>query len=378
MPAAPPLPEPLPEPPEVPLSPLNRLSAQIAGSAPLSHETQSALILDLRRSLTDPTTAGDARVLLAQLRQRRDLLAWMAEDIDEALGTTPQTLTTQLTAVQQERDALRQHEVALQTQVENLQRQVAKLQAQLRTYESHATSLNTTSNPLDLYQNSIGMTFVLIPQGSFQIGSNDGADNEKPVHVVAIRQSFYLGQCQVTQAQWEAIIGSNPSQSKGDDLPVTHVFWHDVQTFIEKLNAREETSIYRLPTEAEWEYAARAGTTTTYSFGDDPAQLAQYVWYSGNSYNRIHTVGQLIANPCGLYDMHGNVWEWVQDCWHDDYRGAPADGSAWHTEAYLLRVVRGGSFRNPPGDLRSAFRGCYVPELRFANLGFRCVRVPQP
>ncbi|PON12710.1 hypothetical protein C2W62_38190 [Candidatus Entotheonella serta] len=126
------------------------------------------------------------------------------------------------------------------------------------------------------------MTFVLIPEGSCQMGSNNGNDDEKPVHRVTISQPFYLGQCQVTQAQWEVVMGSNPSASKGDDLPVTNVSWHDAQKFIEKLNAIEGGHIYRLPTEAEWEYAARAETTTTYSFGDDPELLDQYDWYNGN------------------------------------------------------------------------------------------------
>lgn len=114
------------------------------------------------------------------------------------------------------------------------------------------------------------------------MGSNNGNDDEKPVHRVTISQPFYLGQCQVTQAQWEVVMGSNPSASKGDDLPVTNVSWHDAQKFIEKLNAIESGHIYRLPTEAEWEYAARAETTTTYSFGDDPELLDQYDWYNGN------------------------------------------------------------------------------------------------
>ena len=125
-------------------------------------------------------------------------------------------------------------------------------------------------------------------------------------------------------------MGDNPSYFTGDDnLPVERVSWDNVQRFITKLNDKEGTSKYRLPSEAEWEYACRAGTTTRYSFGDNESELGEYAWYSSNSDSQTHPVGQKRANPWGLYDMHGNVWEWVQDCWHDSYSGAPADGRAW-------------------------------------------------
>jgi formylglycine-generating enzyme required for sulfatase activity len=221
--------------------------------------------------------------------------------------------------------------------------------------------------------NTIDMEFVLIQPGEFDMGSpaNETGryDDEGPVHLVTISESFYLGKYEVTQKQWHEVMGDNPSYFKGDDLPVESVSWDDVHKFIKKLNEKEGTNKYRLPTEAEWEYAARAGTTTRYSFGDDDSKLGEYAWYSENSGDKIHPVGEKVANPWGLYDVHGNVWEWVQDIWHDTYNGAPADGSAWEDGFSTYRVSRGGSWFDSAMDCRSAFRGSYGPGNRTHRLG---------
>jgi formylglycine-generating enzyme required for sulfatase activity len=163
------------------------------------------------------------------------------------------------------------------------------------------------------WSNSIGMDFVLIPAGKFMMGSDTGDNDEKPVHEVRISKPFYLGKYEVTQGQWQAVLGNNPSNFKGDaNLPVGNVSWEDVQEFIRKLNAKEGGTKYRLPTEAEWEYAARAGTTTAYSYGNDVSQLKEYAWYAENAGGKTHPVGQKEPNAWGLHDKHGNVWEWVQ------------------------------------------------------------------
>jgi formylglycine-generating enzyme required for sulfatase activity len=222
------------------------------------------------------------------------------------------------------------------------------------------------------------MEFVLIQPGEFDMGSpaNETGryDDEGPVHHVTISEAFYLSKYEVTQKQWHEVMGDNPSQFKGDDLPVEFVFWDDVQDFIKKLNKKESTDKYRLPSEAEWEYAARAGTTTRYSFGDDDSKLGEYAWYSKNSGDKTHPVGNKGANPWGLYDVHGNVWEWVQDQWHDTYNGAPTDGSAWEDGVSTARVVRGGGWILYYGICRSAVRSRNGPDYCARDLGFRLLQ----
>ncbi|MEA3324727.1 MAG: formylglycine-generating enzyme family protein [Euryarchaeota archaeon] len=223
------------------------------------------------------------------------------------------------------------------------------------------------------------MKFTLIPAGEFMMGSEDGFDDEKPVHKVRIGKPFYLGTYPVTQAEWKAVMGNNPSHFKGDDLPVESVSWDDVQEFIKKLNEKEGTDKYRLPSEAEWEYACRAGTNTRYSFGDSESKLGDYAWYDYNSGSKTHPVGKKKPNPGGLYDMHGNVWEWVQDRWHSNYDGAPTDGSAWESGDGAHRVLRGGSWGGNARYCRSADRRHDDPGYRNSNdpgyrrdyLGFR-------
>jgi len=223
------------------------------------------------------------------------------------------------------------------------------------------------------YTNSIGMEFTLIPAGEFMMGSNE-YEREKPIHKVNIRKSFYLGTYPVTQKEWKAVMGTSPSDFKGDNLPVEQVSWNDVQDFIKKLNEKEGGNKYRLPTEAEWEYSARAGKTTSYSFGDEESKLGDYAWYYANSGSKTHEVGQKKPNPWGLYDMHGNVWEWVQDIYHDSYSGASTDGSAWEGSG-SYRVIRGGSWNDDGRYCRSAGRSNSVPVNRFNYLGSRLLRI---
>ena len=217
---------------------------------------------------------------------------------------------------------------------------------------------------------------VSIPAGSFDMGSNnaDGRASEQPVHRVNVR-GFLMGKTEVTQGQWKALMGSNPSVfiQCGDKCPVEKVSWTDAQEFIKRLNAKTGQN-YRLPSEAEWEYAARSGSQTNYSFGDDPKELSRFAWFDANSGNMTHPVGEKMANHFGLHDMHGNVWEWTQDCWNDNYAGAPADGSAWTAGDCSRRVLRGGSWVNVPQYLRAAFRNWDTTASRSVNDGFRVAR----
>jgi len=216
--------------------------------------------------------------------------------------------------------------------------------------------------------------FVLIPAGEFMMGSKEYYE-EKPVHRVKISKPFYLGIYPVTQREWKEVMGSNPSYFKGDNLPVDNVSWHDIQEFIKNLNQKEGANKYRLPTEAEWEYAARAGTKTRYSFGDDESKLGDYAWYDSNSVGKIHEAGLKKPNHWGLYDMQSNVWECVQDKWHNNYKGAPTDGSSWESGGGFLRVVRGGGWNGVARIYRSGGRCDVDHSFHSKGLSFRLLMV---
>ena len=221
--------------------------------------------------------------------------------------------------------------------------------------------------------NSVGMEFVLIPAGAFTMGASDSYPDEQPIRTVRISRPFYLGKYEVTQAQWEAVMGYNPSAWRGQrNLPVEQVSWEDVQAFLRRLNTEEGVARYRLPTEAEWEYAVRAGTTTAYSFGSDVSRLDEYAWYGGNAAHTSHPVGQLKPNAWGLHDMHGNVWEWVHD-WYETYpTGAVTDPQG--PVSGVSRVFRGGGRSNVAWRCRSSSRGYRPPESRLDAVGFRVLR----
>jgi len=241
--------------------------------------------------------------------------------------------------------------------------------------------------------NGIGLEMVRIPGGTFLMGSPedelDRDDSEGPQHAVTV-PTFFLAKFPVTQAQYVAVMGENPARFRdnGDNRPVEQVSWDDAVAFCQKLS--EQTGrTYRLPSEAEWEYACRAGTTTPFHFGETiTTELANYcgddsLGFEAN-YGRgpkglyreeTTAVGSLAnANAFGLYDMHGNVWEWCQDVWHSSYEGAPTDGSAWLEGGNQgLRVLRGGSWNSFPRLCRSANRDYVNPVARYGLYGFRVV-----
>ena len=218
-----------------------------------------------------------------------------------------------------------------------------------------------------LWTSPSGIEFVQIPAGSFIMGSAE-FDDATP-HQVTISKPFCLGKYSITQREWMLVMGTNPSKFKGDSRPVEQVFWNDCQEFIRKLNAREGVNKYRLPTEAEWEYACRAGSKTKFCFGDGDHILSQYAWFDENSGGETHPVGQLNPNDWGLYDMHGNVWEWCYD-WYENYQvRSLTDPSGSSSGSY--RVYRGGSLDSLAKSCTSAFRYCGDPIIRDYDLGFR-------
>lgn len=233
-------------------------------------------------------------------------------------------------------------------------------------------------------KNSIGMKFSLIPSGTFMMGSptsENGRDGGEVSHSVTISKDFYLGTYEVTQEQYLEIMKSNGSTFKGPNLPAADMTWHDATQFCSKLTSREKKNghEYRLPTEAEWEYACRAGTVTAYCSGDTEKQLADVAWYKGNSGAVNHPIGQKLPNAWGLYDMHGNVWEWCSDGFQD----YPHDGETIDPVGALpksgFRVCRGGgaggAFASPPQECRSAHRQSRKPDDPGTILGFRAVLV---
>jgi formylglycine-generating enzyme required for sulfatase activity len=227
--------------------------------------------------------------------------------------------------------------------------------------------------------NSIGMKLRLIPAGEFMMGipatDSHRRDNETQ-HRVSITKPFYLGVTEVTQEQFQKVMGTNPSQFKGPQNPVEKVSWEGAVAFCRKLSAMPAEKsggyVYRLPTEAEWEYACRAGTTTKYSFGDSASAMGAYAWYDKNSGSTPHPVGGKKPNGWGMYDMHGNVGEWCQD-WGGDYPSGSAMDPTGATSG-SLRVLRGGSWFIDARFCRSAFRFRGTPEFRFNDLGFRVLR----
>lgn len=225
----------------------------------------------------------------------------------------------------------------------------------------------------------IPMNLIWMPAGTFKMGSpksEEGRyDDEGPQTQVTLTEGFWMAEAQTTQAQWKAIMGNNPSHLKGDNLPVEKISWNDAIEFCKKLSSKTGQRI-GLPTEAQWEYACRAETTTRFSYGDGDSQLGDYAWFSSNSNSQTHPVKQKPPNPWGLYDMHGNVWEWCAD-WFGAYPGGSITDFSG-SKSGSVRVCRGGSWFVGPRDLRSAVRLRLAPAGAYYGLGFRVAAVPAP
>ncbi len=234
--------------------------------------------------------------------------------------------------------------------------------------------------------NGIPLKMVYIPAGTFIMGAapeEEGSTNsEQPQHSVGV-PAFQIGKYPVTQAQYWSIVGQNPASHLGAQRPIENVSWHDAQRFCQKLSAMTNRR-YRLPSEAEWEYACRAGTTTPFSFGDSIiTEVANYngdLHYAnspqGQYREQTSVVGSFPANDFGLFDMHGNVWEWCEDHWQSTYHRAPINGAAaidLQANANNARVLRGGSWFRNPAVCRSAYRYKYASNFRYKDIGFRVV-----
>lgn len=245
--------------------------------------------------------------------------------------------------------------------------------------------------------NSIGMKLVLIPRGTFTMGASEsepGYQEDEKQHEVTITKDYHIGAFEVTQSQYEKVMGKKPSFFQGEKLaerqlekgraneavgssnhPVERVTWENAVEFCNRLSELPEEKkagrMYRLPTEAEWEYACRAGAKTAYSFGENAKSIGDYAWFGGNSNNQTHPVGLKKPNDWGLYDMNGNVWEWCSDNYANYPKGALTDPLG--PETGMARVIRGGSWAYSAVNCRSANRGRTVPIRRYSAGGFRVV-----
>jgi formylglycine-generating enzyme required for sulfatase activity len=216
------------------------------------------------------------------------------------------------------------------------------------------------------------MKLKLIPSGTFMMGNDgvmDRSSDEGPQREVTISKAFYMGVYEVTQDQYGAVMGKNPSNFEGGQNPVECVSWEDAVKFCKKLSAKTGKRV-RLPTEAEWEYACRAGTKTRFSFGDDDTDLPDFAWFSANSEGKAHPVGQRKPNAWGLYDMHGNVYEWCSD-WHADSYANAGTRDPQGPGSGTLRVLRGGGWYNIPLNCRSLNRDWFAPDDWNYDVGFR-------
>jgi formylglycine-generating enzyme required for sulfatase activity len=212
-----------------------------------------------------------------------------------------------------------------------------------------------------------GLEFVLVPGGSFDMGSSPSEDghqeDEGPRHRVTV-EPFLICRTECTQQAWDRIGGKDTRKWRGTAIPIERVTWDDSTAWCRKAGLR-------LPTEAEWEQACRAGATERYSFGDADSSLDHYAWFESNSNSKTHPAGGKRPNSFGLYDMHGNVWEWCEDTWHVNYSGAPGDGSAWLDSGPSSRVMRGGGWSGHAWGCRSANRNYYGRNRGSASIGFR-------
>jgi formylglycine-generating enzyme required for sulfatase activity len=221
----------------------------------------------------------------------------------------------------------------------------------------------------------LNLEMVWIPAGTFRMGSEKGDSDEKPVHTVTL-DGFWIGKYEVTQRQYEALMGTNPSSFKGPNRPVEMVSWDDAAAFCRKLS-QATGKTYTLPTEAQWEYACRAGSTGEYCFGDGESQLGEYAWYSANSGTQTHDVGGKRPNAWGLYDMHGNVWEWCTD-WYESYSASSGQRNPTGPATGSARVLCGGAWGGAAPGVRSANRNWFDPPGGDSGDGFRVCRVVSP
>lgn len=314
------------------------------------------------------------------------------EGLETKLGT--QQLEILFNTAQEKLQANQQQLQQMIEQFEGLRQEIRKFQRTVQTDDSIATLAETlpeitfeaafidrdkkirretrkARQLTEILPGNVKLELIYIPGGSFMMGSNDGYQNEKPLHPVTLK-SFFAGKYPITQAQWKAVMGNNPAYFKGKNHPVENVNWHEAMEYCTKLSQLTGQQ-YCLLSEARWEYACRARTATQYSFGD--FLMPELANYQQSDIKQTTDVGTYPANGFGLYDMHGNVWEWCEDAWHENYDNAPSDGHTWEEEAASkYHLLRGGAWSYGDDRLRCADRLRQDAMSRFYTWGFRISR----
>ena len=357
-------------------SPLTEITARNAESiereawSSISNSSDAADFRDFLESFPNGKYAGQARIKLEQTSWDAIKTTKEKAKLEKFIGDFPSGANVGLAKLR----------------LKQLERETAVVTRPTPAVESSSTT--TTSSPMKgatmkrQIANGVEMEFVGIPAGSFKIGSpaseKDRYDDEGPQKDITIAKGFWLGKYEVTQAEYEKVLGVNPSSFKNcPRCPVESVTWKDAKAFIAKLNEKNDGFLYSLPSEAEWEYAMRAGTTTRFYWGDDKnyTEVGNYAWYNGNSDSKTHEVGLKLPNNFGLYDMSGNVWEWTEDVWVANHNSLSADGSPNLSGGdSSIRVLRGGSWDYLPRYVRSAVRN--FNSGAYYDFGFRvAVRV---
>ncbi len=385
------------------LSDPRQLQAHLIEMCPDEDRAIRLVLLGLAQKIhqsfeTDESTSAVISQETLNLQKQHHLhylfAAWIVETWAIALGKIPATLTPRnvfAEAEQEYRTALKAVLIGelnptlkaelhvLQNQLLLSDQQAERVQSEVY-HEYQCQSLNLRASQLSALLNrpietAWGMCFVKIDPGTFLMGSPDyefERESDEAQHPVEITQAYYLQTTPVTQRQWQEIMGNNPSDFKDPDRPVENVSWNEIVTqFIPRLNQKGKGT-YRLPTEAEWEYAARAGTSQAYSQWENASHLDTYAWYKNNSQFETQPVAQKSANAWGLYDVFGNVWEWCQDWYREYYREPEVDPQG--PLRGQGRVMRGGSWFGDSESCRSAARGYMPPEARIRLIGFRLLR----
>ena len=304
----------------------------------------------------------------------------MAQDFCDAIGQTIQeakTLVSQGNTSRALNMLKRAQNIPELKECPNYSRladEIRRIEAQQSSSSSGTTGTTFSNQNINITANGITFTMVAVQGGTFTMGAtseqgSDAGSSEKPAHRVTL-SNYYIGQTEVTQALWQAVMGSNPSKWKGSNLPVEQVSWNDCQQFITKLNQLTGRK-FRLPTEAEWEYASRGGNKSRgykYAGSNDIGSVA---WYSDNSGKKTHPVGQKQANELGIYDMSGNVLEWCQDWYDKEYYSKSPSNNPCNNISGSDRVIRGGSWYLVAWSCRVAYRHCGAPDGSDFSLGLR-------